>query len=299
MENAQEEKKQTGLLRALDSIERVGNAMPHPATLFIILSGVVMVASALCASANVAVTYSYYDSAAKAMGERTVAAVNLLSADGLRWMITHVVSNFTGFFALGTVFTCILGVSVAEGTGFMSAVLRKLASVTPGALLTPVCVFLGVMSNMASSTGYVVFVPLGAILFMSFRRHPIAGLAATFAGVSGGWSANLLLGSNDPIMAGISTQAANILDTGYNVLPTANWFFMIASTILITILGTLVTEKIVEPRLGAYEFADDASVSDVSDAEKRGMRWAFTALVIYIAVILIALLPQNSLLRNP
>lgn len=197
-------------------------------------------------------------------------------------MVTTVVGNFTGFFALGTVFTIMIGVGVADGTGFMSALLRKVAASTPKAFVTAVVVFLGIMSNIASSTGYVVLVPLGAVLFMAFGRHPIAGLAAAFAGVSGGWSANLLIGTNDPMFAGMSTQAAQMIDPSYNVLPVCNWYFMIASTFLITIIGTFVTDKIIEPRLSPYVPDASEQVQDIGENEKRGMRWAgITALDLY------------------
>ena len=222
------------ILRALDTVERVGNALPNPATIFLILTGIVIVLSAICASLGVTVTYDYLDSAKGEITEVTVAAVNLLAPDSIRHMVTTVVGNFTGFFALGTVFTIMIGVGVADGTGFMSALLRKVAASTPKTFVTAVVVFLGIMSNIASSTVYVVLVPLGAVLFMAFGRHPIAGLAAAFAGVSGGWSANLLIGTNDPMFAGMSTQAAQMIDPSYNVLPVCNWYFMIASTCLIS-----------------------------------------------------------------
>ena len=162
-------------------------------------------------------------------------------------------------------------------------------------------VFLGIMSNIASSTGYVVLVPLGAILFMAFGRHPIAGLAAAFAGVSGGWSANLLIGTNDPMFAGMSTQAANMLDPNYTVSPVCNWFFMVASTFVITAVGTLITDKLVEPRLGKYvpEGAIDTATNDLTAAERRGLKFAGIAALVYLAVIAIAVLPPNGLLRNP
>lgn len=293
------EKNRGFLLKSLDRIEKAGNALPHPATLFFILSVIVIIVSALCAKLGVTVTYDYFDSTQGKIVQKTVNAISLLSTDGIRFMLTSVVPNFTGFFALGTVFTVMLGVAVAEGTGFLTTVLRRLATVTPKWALTPTVVFIGVMSNVASSSGYVVFVPLGAILFLSFKRHPIAGLAATFAGVSGGWSANLLLGSNDPLFAGISTQAAHILDPGYNVLPTANWYFMVASTFLVTLVGTLVTEKIVEPRLGAYDFSEEVTVEGISEHEKRGMKWALVSFLIFFALVLAGLLPSGSLLRNP
>ena len=214
-------------------------------------------------------------------------------------MVTTVVSNFTGFFALGTVFTIMIGVGVADGTGFLSALLRKVAASTPKGLVTAVVVFLGIMSNIASSTGYVVLVPLGAILFMAFGRHPIAGLAAAFAGVSGGWSANLLIATNDPMFAGMSTQAAQTLDPNYTVLPVANWFFMIASTFLITAIGTLVTDKLVEPRLTPYVPDASEQVHDIAENEKRGMRFAGITAVVYVLFIASLVVPTNGLLRNP
>ena len=251
--DGKELKKSFGL-RALDKVEKVGNALPNPAMIFIILAAVTILASALCAWLGVSVTYEVFDAASKTFVEKTVAAVNLLSPDSLRYMATSIVSNFTGFFALGTVFTIIIGGSVAEGPGFLSALLRRLVAITPRYLVSAVVVFLGIMSNVASSTGYVVLVPLGAVVFMAFRRHPIAGLAAAFAGVSGGWNANLLIGTNDPMFAGMSTQAAQIIDSAYVVTPVCHWYFMMVSTLLITLIGTYVTDRMVEPRRPAVDF---------------------------------------------
>lgn len=287
------------VVRLLDKVEQVGNRLPNPATLFLIFTLLVMVISAICAYFSISVTYEMINAAQGEIVTKTVVVVNLLSADSLRYLVTTIISNFTGFFALGTVFTIILGVGVAEGSGFMSALFRKIAATTPKSLVSMVVVFLGIMSNVASSTGYVVLVPLGAILFLAFDRHPIAGLAAAFAGVSGGWSANLLIGSNDPLFAGMSTQAANILDTSYVVTPVANWYFMVASTIMLTIIGALITDKLVEPRLTPYRKESAESVSDIEANEKRGMRFATVATLIYLAVMMVLMLPRNALLRNP
>lgn len=291
--------KRSFTLRSLDTIEKVGNALPSPATLFVIFALVTMVVSFILAKMGVSVTYEGYDSASGQIMEKTVSVVNLFSADSLRHIVTTIVSNFTGFFALGTVFTIIVGVGVAEGTGLIASLLKRIAEVTPKQAVTAVVVFLGIMSNVASSTGYVVLVPLGAILFLGFGRHPIAGLAAAFAGVSGGWSANLLIGTNDPMFAGMSTQAAQMIDPNYTVLPTANWFFMIASTFMITVIGTYVTDKIIEPRLGKYKIDESETMTLITEDEKRGMRFAGISTLIYIGIILVLLLPQNSLLRNP
>lgn len=294
-----QEKKRGFIVKALDTVERVGNALPNPATIFLILTFITIAISAICGSMGVSVTYDYADSATGEITQQTVKAVNLMSPDSIRHMVTTVVGNFTGFFALGTVFTIILGVGVADGTGFMSALLRKVAASTPKTLVTAVVVFLGIMSNIASSTGYVVLVPLGAILFMAFGRHPIAGLAAAFAGVSGGWSANLLIGTNDPMFAGMSTQAAQMIDPNYTVLPVSNWFFMMASTVLITAIGTLVTDKLVEPRLAPYVPDESELVQDISLDEKRGMVWAGIAALAYIALMVALVAPSNGLLRDP
>ena len=296
---AQAKSKKSFLLRSLDTVERVGNSLPHPATIFIILTAVVILGSAIASSMGLSVSYDAYDQATGAIVETQVVAESLLSPDGIRYMFTSIVSNFTSFFALGPVFVIILCVGVAEGTGFLSAALRKVAKVTPKKMVTAMIIFLGIMSNVASSTGYVVLVPLGAIIFMSFKRHPIAGMAAAFAGVSGGWSANLLIGTNDPMFAGISTEAANMINPEYFVQPTANWYFMIASTFLIVAVGTFVTEKIVEPRLGKYVSDEDAVVEDITDLEKRGMKWGVLSLIVYIAFIGLLVLPQNGVLRDP
>lgn len=299
MSETKTKEKKGFILRALDTVERVGNGLPNPSTIFIILTAAVIVISAICAACGVSVTYDFLDSKIGEINQMSVAVVSLLAPDSIRHMITTVVSNFTGFFALGTVFTIMIGVGVADGTGFLSALLRKVAASTPKGLVTSVVVFLGIMSNIASSTGYVVLVPLGAILFMAFGRHPIAGLAAAFAGVSGGWSANLLIATNDPMFAGMSTQAAQTLDPNYTVLPVANWFSMIASTFLITAIGTLVTDKLVEPRLTPYVPDASEQVQDIAENEKRGMRFAGITALVYVLFIASLVAPTNGLLRNP
>lgn len=284
------------LMRCLDGIERAGNAMPSPAVIFLILTALVLVLSAICGTLGVSVTYETISNGE--IVETTVEAVNLLTVENIRIIVTKVVSNFTGFFALGTVFTIILGVSVADNSGMISALLRKAAGSAPKTMVTAMVVFLGIMSNIASSTGYVVLVPLGAILFMAFGRHPIAGLAAAFAGVSGGWSANLLIGTNDPMFAGMSTQAANMLDPSYSVSPLCNWYFMFISTFVITAIGTFVTDKIIEPRLGKYEGAIENVTNELTPEEKKGLRYAGIAALIYVALIAICIIPRNGLLRS-
>ena len=174
--------------------------------------------------------------------------------------------------------------------------------ITPARFITPMVVFLGVMSNVASDAGYVILIPLGAMIFRAYGRHPMAGLAAAFAGVSGGFSANLLVGALDALLAGITQTAVSILDPNYHVAVMGNYFFLAASTFLVTILGTWVTDKIVEPRLavfsGEVQSEEDQSLTTITPEEKRGMRNAGLVALFYVAVIILACLPQNSLFRN-
>ena len=292
------EQKKGFFNKFLDGVEKVGNKLPHPITLFLMLSIAVIVISEICVRAGVEVTYTGMNMKTKKIEDITLHAESLLSAEGIRYIFNTMTKNFTGFAPLGTVLVAMLGVGVAEGTGLINASLRKLVLSTPPRLLTAVMVFAGVMSNIASDAGYVVLIPLGAIIFASVGRHPLAGLAAAFSGVSGGFSANLLLGTIDPLLGGISTEAARIFVPDYTVLPTANWYFMMVSTFLITILGTIVTEKIVEPRLGEYKGDYKEELTEMGDLEKRGLRNAAIALLVFIAIIAYLTVPANAIFRE-
>lgn len=288
-------KNKQGLFnRFLNGIEVVGNKLPHPVTLFLIFALAVIVISEIAYRAGI--TVNFYD--AKYKTEKTIHAVSLMSAEGLRYMINTATKNFTGFAPLGTVLVAMLGVGVAEGTGLISAALKKLVLSTPKRLITAVVVFAGVMSNIASDAGYVVLVPLGAIVFLSFRRHPLAGLAAAFAGVSGGFSANLLLGTLDPLLTGITNEALNAGGIGGSILPTSNYYFMFVSTFLITILGTYVTEKIIEPRLGEYKgLVNVDDTMEVTKEEKRGLIAAGISILVFGILVALLTVPENAMLK--
>lgn len=296
-------KKRASLFsRVLNGIERIGNRLPHPITLFAIFTLAIVLISAVCSLLGVSATGELIDPSTMELKEQTVTAVNLLSRDGIVYMLTSMVKNFTDFAPLGVVLVTMLGIGCAEGSGYLSALLRKMVAVTPRFIITPVIVLLGVLSNIATDIGYVLLVPVGALVFMAYGRHPIAGLAAAFAGVSGGFSANLLIGALDPLLAGISTEAAQIVDSTYVVLPTDNWFFMIASTFLIVIIGTLVTDHIVEPRLGKYqpsEQQEQTAQTALTREESRSLKIASAGLVGLILLLVAAAVPRNSLLRNP
>ena len=286
--------------RWLNGIEAVGNKLPHPVALFAGMAFVIVVLSAILSAMGVSATGELISGGE--LKEQTVTVVSLLTKEGLAYMLTSCVSNFTTYAPLGMVLVAMLGVGVAEQSGLINTLLKRTVTVTPAKLITPVVVFLGVMSNIASDAGYVILIPLGAMIFRAYGRHPLAGLAAAFAGVSGGFSANLLIGTLDPLLAGISQAAASIIDPNYEVAVMGNYWFMFASTFLITILGTIITDKIVEPRLGAYSGEvhgeEDMSLTTITDVERKGLRNAGIATLVYIAVIAIAMIPGDSFLRN-
>ncbi len=280
------------LERLLGLVERGGNALPHPATLFAIMTLVVVLVSAVAATAGLQVRHP-------GTGE-TVEPRSLLTLAGLHWLLTHIVSNFTGFAPLGTVLVAMLGIGVAEGTGLIGAALRLLVLSAPRRLLTFALVVAGVLSNVASEAGYVLLVPLAAIVFQVVGRHPVAGMAAAFAGVSGGYSANLLLGTVDPLLAGLTQEAARIVDPAYAVSPACNYYFMAVSTLVISLAGTWVTEAVVIPRLGTYTGGAEAprAVETLSAAEKRGLLFAAAAALLGTAILLWGTVPAGGFLRD-
>ena len=269
----------------LNIIEKGGNALPHPATLFAILAVVVIIISGIGGALGWSVDFVGINSKTMKTEEMVISTKSLMTKEGVNYIFTSMVKNFTGFAPLGTVLVAIIGIGIAERSGLMAAILKKVALSTPKKLVTVMVIFLGIMSNVASDAGYVVLPPLAALIFLSFGRHPIAGLAAAFAGVSGGFSANLLIGTIDPLLGGISTEAAKILDPTYEVLPTANWYFMMASTFVIALLGTLINDKIVEPRLGKYTGDEAIDFQEVTVEEKKALRSAGMATVVMLVLL--------------
>lgn len=296
------EKKKSWILRFLDKIEVAGNKLPHPMTIFFYLAVIVVILSGIGTLMGWSATGEMYNSSTGVVEETTVNIVNLFSFSGLRYMLTSAVSNFTGYAPLGFTLVIMLGIGVAEHSGWLNGLIKKVVQVTPAAIVTPMVVFIGVMTNIAENAGYVVFIPLAAMIFKAYNKHPLAGIAAGFAGVSGGFSANLIIGSTDTILSGFSDAAAKTLDPGYSVTPLANWYFMIASTFVITAIGTFVTERIIIPRLGPYKENGDGTLvepsGEMTAKENKALsvaNWVFLAIV---AVYVISCIPSNSFMRN-
>ena len=286
--------KKVGLLqRMLNWTERIGNTLPHPGTLFALFAFLTLVLSALGYVLGWEVIHPGTN--------EVVKCVNLLSHDGIHRVLLDMVDNFTGFAPLGIVMVAMLGIGIAEQSGLISAVIRLLVLNSHKQLLTFIIVFSGILSNVASDVGYVLLIPLAGVIFHAVGRNPIAGMAAAFAGVSGGFSANLILGTIDPLLAGLSQEAARILDPTYEVNPTANYYFMVASTFIIAFAGTFITEKLVEPRLGKYkgklEISDNA-LGKLTKKEKKALLMALLTLIIVIIVSLIGIIPEDGFFRG-
>lgn len=277
--------------RFLNITERAGNALPHPATLFLIFALLALVLSWL----GSVLGWEALHPGTK----EVIEPVNLLSKDGLHRILLDMVENFTGFAPLGIVLVAMLGIGIGESSGLIAAGIRTLVLSAPKNLLTFVLVLAGILSNLASDVGYVLLIPLGGVIFSAIGRHPIIGMAAAFAGVSGGFSANLVLGTIDPLLAGLSEEAARIIDPEYTVNPTANYYFMFVSTFIIATAGTWVTEKIIAPRFTEYKGVQDTEMIErLSKKEKKGLRNAGFVLLGLIIITVIGLLPENGIFRG-
>lgn len=292
------------MTRFLDSVEYLGNLLPHPITLFAIFSLIILTLSGIAGYFELSVIDPRPEGAAGRAADGMIHVVSLLNAEGLQLIVTNLVKNFVGFAPLGTVLVAMLGVAIAEYSGLLSAAMRGLVMSASKRMVTVTVVFAGIISNTASELGYVVLIPLAAMLFHSLGRHPLAGLAAAFAGVSGGYSANLLIGTVDPLLSGITEIAAQVIDPTYTVGPEANWYFMFVSTFFIAITGAFVTEKIVEPKLGKYN-PEDASENITNDnmgllnpIEKKGLMFAGLAVLVVSALLAWTIVPADGVLRS-
>jgi aminobenzoyl-glutamate transport protein len=330
--------KAGGMQRVLDLVERVGNKVPHPAILFLWLCIGVIVLSAILAAAGVGATYEVVKPDAQAVevvgvggstspGEvlpaeapdagdydvvtETVEIQSLLSADGVRYLFTSFVSNFMGFTAMGIILIVMIGVGVAERSGLIAALIRKLVAVSSAGALTYIIVFLGIISSIASDAGYLVLIPLGAAAFLSVGRHPLAGMAAAFAGVAGGFGVNFLITPTDAVLTEITNESIALVNPSQSIGITANLWYGIGSTIVLTVLLAVITTRVVEKRLGRYDesVAPDADASDIQkaddappvddDAERRGLRqagWWFLGAVLIVTLLTA---PPGAPLRDP
>jgi aminobenzoyl-glutamate transport protein len=329
------EAKTSLMERILGAIERGGNKMPNPAILFVWLCVGVIILSALLALADIKVTYQAAEAppvpveevvqggstqpsgglpnASVQEGdyqivEETAEIQSLLSADGIRFLFTSFVANFRNFAAVAIILVVMIGVGLAEAAGLIGALIRKLVAVSSEAMLTPIIVFIGVLSSVASDAGYLVLIPLGAAAFKSVGRNPLAGMAAAFAGVAAGFGVNLLITPLDGVLTEITNDASSLASDERSIDLAANLYFGIASTIFVTIVMTLISTRIVERSLGAHDPADESDDDSLDadkgpevspEAEAKGLRYALLATLAVVVVITLLTALPDAPLRDP
>jgi len=284
-------RSQTWLERALAGVERVGNRLPDPAMLFLLMLAITWLISAALS------TFTF--EAVDPRNGSTLVINNLLSGAQLAKFMGDMVETFVSFHPLGVVLVAMLGIGVAEHVGFISSGLRALLAVTARVLLTPMLIVVALLSHLAADAGYVLVIPLGAVIFYAAGRHPLAGIAAAFAGVSGGFSASFVPVALDPLLAGLTQQAAQLLDPSATVNPLNNFYFTTASSVVIVLLGWWLTDRVIEPRLKRTT-AVDGDMSEMlkfeapTTAERRGLRAAMLTLLALVAVLVLTSLPAGS-----
>ena len=315
----------------LGVIERIGNKVPHPVIIFlglivfvIVLSHVlymmgISVTTQVAEPAPVSADVTYvggsiapdvlvppdaYEQQEYQVKPETFAIQSLLTIEGIRFLFTSFVSNFAGFGVVAVVFVSMIGVGVAEEAGLMGALIRKLVKVAPAWALTFIIVFIGGLSNIATDAGYLILIPLGAAAFLSVKRHPLAGIAAAFAGVSAIFAVNFLITPLDALLTEVTNEAIQLASPGTSITIVSNLYFAAASTLVIAIITTIITERIIEPRLGKYqgtpETADEKAKGELDPAlESRGLRFTMIGLLVSVVVLALLTLPPGAPLRHP
>jgi para-aminobenzoyl-glutamate transporter family len=289
-----EQAKSTWVTRALNKVEVVGNKLPDPAMIFFICLVVVWAFSAIFSQ----MTFSAID---PRTGEAIVVN-NLMTGAAMADFLSRMVTIFTGFAPLGVVLVAMLGVGVAEHSGFISAGLKRMLDWTPRALLTPMVVLVAIVSHTATDAGYVLVIPLAGVIFYAMGRHPLAGIAAAFAGVSGGFSANFVPSAIDPLLQSFTQEAARIIDPAIMINPLNNWAFNSASSLLVIAIAWYLTDKVIEPRLKSVEVDGDPKeipkFEELDPQQTKALRWAGLSMLVGIAVLVAVLLPATSPMRD-
>ena len=283
-----QEKKRYGIL---DWVERVGNKIPHPFMLFFFLSVFIIFLSWGLNSLDVQVI--------DPVKNEVVKVKNLLSSEGINFMLQNTIKNFTGFSPLGLVLVMTLGIGLAEHVGLVSAFMRNTILNSSPKVITFMIMLIGICGNIASDAAIVVVPVISAFIFCSLGKHPLAGIAVGYAATTAGFSANLIVAGTDALLAGISTEAMKIVNPNITVSVVDNWYFMGVSTFLLAIVGTFVTEKIIEPRLGKYSGKKIIKREEVNELEKKALKKSGIYTGIYILFLILIVYPKNSFLRNP
>jgi len=317
----------SGMQKFLGIVEKVGNKVPHPAVIFLLLLGAVIVLSQVLHMTGTTVTYEVIvpqttpevvenddpmyegmgaplglgaiDEQQTVMETRTARARSLLTVEGVRFMYTSLIPNFMAFTAVGLIIVAMLGVGVAEESGLIKSLIRKLVVIAPPKLLVYIMVFVGILSSIAADAGYLVLIPLAGAAFLSVGRHPLAGLAAGFAAVAGAFTVNMLIKPLDAVLVEFTNDAIGLVDPDKSIGLASNLWFSVVSVLFLTIVIAVITERVIEPRLGKYEGErPEGEDSSLSADEKRGLKFAGLGLLGVLGFFALLSLPSGAPLRD-
>jgi len=291
----------SGMQKVLDVVERVGNRVPHPVVIFVILIGVVVVLSTFLSLIGASVSYDVYNTETGKIERATAEARSLLTIEGIRFMYTGVVGNFMSFQAVGVIIVAMVGVGVAEEAGLIKALIRKLVAVSPAWALSYILTFVGIISSIAADAGYLVVIPLAAAAFLSVGRNPLAGLALGFASVASAFMVNVLIVPVDGVLVGITNDAIALVQPGKTIGLLSNQWFEMGSVLFLTVVIALITERVIEPRVGAYtgDYKLPEDVPNEAEVEAKGLRAALWGFLGAVGFICLLTLPPGAPLRDP
>ncbi|WP_274628145.1 AbgT family transporter [Arvimicrobium flavum] len=295
----------TAMQRFLDGVEKVGNMVPHPVIIFLILIAIVIVLSALLGAFGASITYEVINPETHEIEEASTEVRSLLTAEGIRFIYASLVPNFMAFTAVGLMIAAMIGAGVAEASGLVTALIHKLVAVSPRWALTYILAFVGILSSIAADAGYLVLIPLAGIAYLAVGRHPLAGLALGFAAVASAFSVNMLIKPLDAVLVEFTNDAARLVDPDRSIGLASNVWFSFASVLFLTLIVAVITDRMIAPRLGAYDpkNAAEGTTTDQSDMlgeqESRGLRFAGYSLLGLVAVFCLLTIPSWGPLRNP
>ena len=275
----------------LGKIEQLGNKLPNPAILFIILAGILAILSAVLAA--------YHVTAIDPITHKEILVKSMLSKAGVHWILAEMIRNYINFPPLGMIIVLTMGIGLIDKVGLMETAIKTSIHSIPKKYITFTIVILSFMSHVASDAAIVIVPPIAAMVFYSLGRHPFAGFAASLAAIYSGFTANILIVTTDVLLSGITTQAAKVVDPNAVVTPIDNWYFVSLAVIVLSILTTIITEKFVEPRLGIYKGVKAVVLDKPSQQQLVALRASGVAALSYIVILLFLVVPEGALLRNP
>lgn len=296
MDNAKKNEKASMFDQFMNAIEKAGNKLPEPTILFILLAVIVVVLSGLLNALGVAAVHP-------GTGE-IIEVVNLMSKTGIRMMWSKAVTNFSGFAPLGMVLVTVIGSSAAEKSGFLTALMKRIMSGARPALVTFLVILVGINANLAGDAGFIIMPALAAVVFLGIGRHPLLGLYTAFAGVAAGFCANFFLGMSDALAYGFTEAAAQMIDPNYSQSPTINWYFLIVSTLIIAVTGTVLVEKMLVKRFPVSssqldEWKISAEHDDLTPGQKKALGWSGIGTFALIIIIVLMCVGNDPILADP